>query len=145
MGVLSLRRKIQLLQPRLMDFMEETLNQLEEEIVKLNQEQLAEGQRSDGTLLPKYAPQTMFEKLAGGRTLLGERIALYDLGDFWNSMFVLASYGSIEFSAKDRKTDMLVEIYGEAIFGLSDIQKEALAELARPILYEKIINFLKSV
>ena len=144
MGVLSLRRKIQLLQPRLMDFVEETLNHLQEEIVKLNQEQLAEGQRSDGSKMPNYTPATKLIKAEKGTTLTGERISFLDRGDFWSSFWVKAESGKLLFDASDWKTEMLIKEYGSLIFGLSDIQKEALAELARPILYEKIINFLKS-
>ena len=143
MGVLSLKRKLGRLLPVLPTLVEETLNQLAPEIVKLNQEQLAEGQRSDGSKMPLYKPITKQRKQEEGRTLTGDRISLIDKGDFWKSFFVKAENGKLLFDATDRKTEELIKTYGELVFGLSGIQKEALAELAKPILYEKILKYLR--
>jgi hypothetical protein len=134
-----------------MEFVEETLNQLEEEIVKLNQEQLVETKFSDGSLLPYYSPITIERKKEEGTYISPNyRWALIDYGDFVDYMFSKANAGKLLIGSKDKKTQTILDMVDKEtgkskyVFGLSDTQKEYLAELARPILYEKIINFLKS-
>ena len=79
----------------------------------------------------------------GGRFLTGDYISLLDTGAFWSSFFISATGGKLMFDATDSKTQMLVQEYGGQIFGLTDKSKITLAELARPIMYEKITNFLR--
>lgn len=142
MGVLSFKRKLGRLLPVLPILVEETLNQLQEEIVKLNQEQLEIGQRSDGSKMPLYKPVTKQRKLEKGSILTGDRISLIDKGDFWNSFFVKAENGKLIFGATDWKTEDLIKTYGELVFGLAVEQRTELARLAKPILNKKILKYL---
>jgi len=122
---------------------EETLNQLSDEIITLNQQQLVEGTKADGTKTRQYSMVTKSLKSMGGRFLTGDYISLLDTGAFWSSFFISATGGKLMFDATDSKTQMLVQEYGGQVFGLTDKSNITLAELARPIMYEKIINFLR--
>jgi len=120
------------------------LDNLDEEIIKLIQEQLTEGKRGDGSTMPKYTTSTKQSKLKRGTILMGERIALIDTGEFWKSMFANIYDGSIIVDSKDWKRDMLVDRYGDEIFLISKTQMEYLASLVNPLLNAKIKQFLEN-
>lgn len=142
MGVKALSRKLQKLQPALTGLVLETLNELESEIVKLNQEQLKQGERYDGSKTGTYQEKTKKRKKAEGRILTGDHISLIDTGDFWKSFFFEARNGKMLFGATDPKTEMLVSTWGEKILGLSPESYQKLADLIKPVLKNKILNFL---
>lgn len=98
----------------LLEMIEDILNELEQDIVQMNREQLREGQKADESYLPPYSLNTTMN-----RETVGLLVALHDTGDFWNSFFSTASLGLLEIDAKDRKRDMLIEIWGEQILGLT--------------------------
>ncbi len=108
---------------------EEIINENEKQVVELIERQLSEGRRGDGTLLPLYKETTKLIKQQTGGILLGDRIALIDTGDFWESIFATAYKGSVEIDAKDWKRDELVARYDEEIFLLSKESLEELSEL----------------
>ena len=114
MTIRQYTEKIRLIRENLILWIEDILESLE--IVELVQEQLAEGKRGDGTLLPLYSSNTIQDKKERNAILLGSRIALIDTGEFWKSFFTTIYQGSIEIDAKDWKRDRLVERYGEEIF-----------------------------
>ena len=109
----------------------EVIYELEDEVTEANKSMLWEGKKSDGTNMPLYANK------AG-------RVRLYDEGFFYQGFFVKRT-GSfpIVIDSGDEKRNMLVERYGETIFGLDKI---ALAELAKdhilPAFIQKIKNEL---
>ena len=135
-------RKVQHVRTNLIPWCEEILKSLDKEIVKLIQEQLAEGKRGDDTLMPPYSYLTVQSRQEKGRPVKGERISLIDYGDFWSSMFTYIGQGMIEVSAKDWKESMLVERYGENIFLISKTQMQHLAGLVRPKLEAKITSYM---
>jgi hypothetical protein len=108
---------------------EAIINDNEKKVTELIQQQLSEGKRGDGTLLPMYKESTKIIKRERGTILLGDRIALIDTGEFWNSIFATAYKGSVEIDAKDWKRDELVARYDEEIFLLSKESLEELSEL----------------
>lgn len=92
-------------------------------LVKMEQDRLFEGARADGTVIePEYTLFTKRVKSANGQPT--DRVTLFDTGSFYNNMFVRKDGDSLIFSSSDSKTEELVEKYGEAIFGLTDYDKE---------------------
>lgn len=138
MNLLQYRNKTVSLKSNLIPWIEEILKGFDKEIVKLIQEQLTEGKRGDGTLMPPYSYLTKQSRAKAGNPVKGERISLIDYGDFWGSMFSYVGQGMIEVSSKDWKESMLVQEYGESIFLISKTQMQHLASLVRPKLDAKI-------
>jgi len=126
------------LRAELPQILERIVEQLEPEIIKAVQEQLAIGKRGDDTYLKKYSPLTIESKRKRNTIIMGERIALIDTGEFWNSMFLEVINGSFSVDSKDWKRDELVVRYGEEIFLVSDKQLEHIASLAYPLLKQEI-------
>lgn len=116
---------------------EEIINDNEKKVIELIQQQLSEGKRGDGTLLPMYKESTKIIKRERGTILLGDRIALIDTGEFWNSIFATAYKGSVEIDAKDWKRDELIARYDEEIFLLSKESLEELSELVHTELKKR--------
>ena len=110
---------------------------MNDEIVGLIHEQLQEGKRGDGTMLPLYKTPTIISKKERGTVIMGARIALIDTGDFWKSMFTDVGYNSLTIDAKDWKKDMLIERYGEAILYIDPKNQEYLSTLILPRLKAK--------
>ena len=108
---------------------EEIINENEKQVVELIERQLAEGRRGDGTLLPLYKETTKLIKRQTGGILLGDRIALIDTGEFWESIFATAYNGSVEIDAKDRKRDELIARYGDNVFLLAEDSLEEISKL----------------
>lgn len=110
----------------------EVVYDLEAEITEANKSMLWEGKKSDGSDMPPYARKS-------------GKIRLYDQGFFYQGFYVERT-GSfpIVLNSGDDKRDMLVERYGETIFGLDKI---ALAELVKdhilPTFIQKIKNELE--
>lgn len=138
------RLKIQAIRTNLIPWCEEILKGFDKEIVGLIQEQLAEGMRGDGTQMPRYSFLTKQSKLKRGTILMGDRIALIDTGEFWQSMFSYIGSGIIEVGAKDWKESTLIDRYKPEIFLISKKQMSHLADLVRPQLTAKIQSFLAS-
>lgn len=141
MNVSQYRQKIAGISQNLILWIEDILDSLD--IVELIQEQLSEGKRGDGSLLPLYSLNTIIDKKERNSILMGERIALIDTGEFWQSFFATIYQGTIEIDAKDWKRDRLVERYGEEIFMLSKSQMDYLASKVRPLLEAKINAYLQ--
>jgi len=124
----------------ILDLVEECLAELDKtgKVTELVKEQLGQGKRGDGTLMPRYSYLTLKEKQAKGRTIMSDRIALIDTGEFWQSFFTELGENFISIDAKDWKRDELVQRYGAEIFLISKPQMSELATLVRPILKRKI-------
>ena len=138
MNLLQYRNKTASLRANLIPWIEEILKGFDKEIVKLIQEQLTEGKRGDGTLMPPYSYLTVQSRKDAGRPVKGPRISLIEYGDFWQSMFSYVGQGMIEVGSKDWKESMLVKEYNPNIFLISKTQMQHLASLVRPKLDAKI-------
>ena len=111
----------------------------EKDIVELNREQLREGKRDDGTMLPDYSPASVafYGKIAGPMTLL-------DTGDFQDAFYIDDSSTAFEIRSSDDKESMLVKEYGANIFGLAQSQRQYMAEeIIKPNLVKSILNLFK--
>ncbi len=101
-------------------------------------EQLARGERGDGTKLPNYSPVSVakFGKPAGP-------IRLFDQGDFYQGVHVEADAQGIAIDDTDWKTPKLTEIYGDEILTL---QERSISELNEdvliPIFREGVLKYL---
>lgn len=106
----------------------EVVYDLEAEITEANKSMLWEGKKSDGSDMPPYARK------------IG-KIRLYDQGFFYQGFYVERT-GSfpIVINSGDDKRDMLVERYGETIFGLD---KTAIKELAKDHILPAFIKKIK--
>lgn len=106
------------------------LEQNSQKIVELNVEQLYEyGINSLGIRIDTYdpySPYTVRVKKEKGQPY--DRVTLRDTGDFHRSFEVVFDPASFYITATDNKTQMLVERYGERIFGLTTENKKELTE-----------------
>jgi hypothetical protein len=124
-------RKIQQDLPALIG---EVIEDNEREIAQMNVEQLQEGQRSDGSVLPNYSIASVqkFGKRPGPMTL-------ENTGAFYRGIRVRASKTFAEIIGTDPKTGMLEARYDLTIIGLSEDNTERLKfEILVPGLIDKI-------
>ena len=126
----------------LIQIIQDALNEEKEYILILQKQQLAKGEKADGTSTPRYSPKTIRVREVEGNPVKGERIALYDTGEFWNKMWVLAVNGELEIYSSDGKTEMLLATYGENVLGLTDDNIEQLFERVIPIIQDKMIQHI---
>lgn len=112
----------------------ETLDDYEPEIVAAIKEQLTYGKRGN-SYMPRYNPNTIIAKEKRGITLMTDRVALFEFGDFYASMYAEANGSMITIEAKDFKRDMLVARYTEEIFEISHEQWK--------VIYSKAENDFK--
>jgi hypothetical protein len=113
------------------------LNNKERFIVDLNQDQLLDGQRADGGLMPKYKGRKINRK--GGNTF-----DLYQEGDLHSRMFAQADKDKLLIGSNDWKAS----IYDEKDdsyhpFGLQDKNKVLLKDSMRSTIGNQIIKHLK--
>lgn len=95
----------------------EAMEQNEARIVYLNQTQLLEGKRKDGSSLGTYRPLTIQKRLEKGRQV--NFVDLFDDGNFQDNMKLIMRGRDYNIQSSDWKNDMLQDKYGESIFGLS--------------------------
>lgn len=126
----------------LIGIVQDALNEEKEYILILQKQQLAKGEKADGTSTPRYSPKTIRVREVEGNPVKGERIALYDTGEFWNKMWALAVNGELEIYSSDGKTEMLLATYGENVLGLTDENIEQLFERVIPIIQDKMIQHI---
>lgn len=109
----------------------EVVYELEDQITEANKSMLWEGKKSDGKSMPNYSK---FSNKTG-------KIRLYDQGFFYQGFFVERT-GSfpIVINSGDEKRDMLVERYGETIFGLD---KVAINELVKDHILPAFVKKIK--
>lgn len=127
----------------LVDILQKILNKHSKDITELNKKQLEKGEKSDGSFLRQYATSTIKIRQLEGNPVKGNLIALYDTGDFWRGFWSLAYDGKLELLSSDKKTNMLIEQYGEGIFGLTQDSFEQLYKIILPELRSEIYKFIK--
>lgn len=109
----------------------------EDAIIKLNQAQLYQGQRSTGKrITPRYSQVTIRYKRQVGQP--ADRVTLQDKGDFYDSMHVEFDSDSFQIVATDPKTGKLIAKYGAEILGLSKDSIEVLRQIIRPKLIRAV-------
>lgn len=133
-----------LVDDKLIEFLQDILEDESAFIVELNKKQLERGERSDGKFLRPYSESTKRIRALEGNPVKGELIALYDSGDFWNGFWSKAYDGKLELLSSDVKTNKLIAEYGEQIFGLTESNFKVLGDRIVPQLRTKIINYLKA-
>jgi hypothetical protein len=127
---------------KLIEFLQECLNEEEKFITQLNKTQLEKGIKADNKLMPDYSPRTINQRQIDGNPVKGKLIALYDTGEFWNAFWSEARDKKLIMGSDDWKTESLIAKYGETIFGLTDDSFKILGEKIMPNLRTKIIKFL---
>jgi len=143
MGFTELGRRLKILeQGKLIEIFQTVLNSYQKEIAQLNKQQLEKGIKADETLMKQYAISTVKIRQIEGNPVKGERIALFDTGDFWSKFWINAYNNELEFYSGDRKTEMLIAEYGESIFGLTTENFKKLGDLIMPTVTEKVQKFL---
>jgi hypothetical protein len=94
------------------DVIEET----EEDLVKINRDQLMRNENSDGEFLGEYK-SSAYAKMKIGRNQSGV-VDLFLRGDFQRSIFVQLNGREFFMNATDSKTDKLERKYGKKILGV---------------------------
>lgn len=122
----------------LFELTEEFFRENEPMLVAMNQGQLWEGKRADGTALPDYTPFTKRIKAEKGQPF--DRMTLKDTGDFYEGFFVKIDSTSktVVFSSKDEKTVELTTRYGRLVFGLSSQNKPVVQNRLKLFILGKI-------
>lgn len=90
--------------------------------------------------LGKYSSFTKARKKAKGQ--ISNRVTLRDTGAWYRSMFIDFKNSEIIVDATDIKTGPLTDIYGDAILGLADFEKEHFVDSILDPEIDKIINNL---
>jgi len=115
----------------------QTLVENEQHITDLNTQQLFQGERADGTIMPDYSfvSVNFFNKPPGP-------IKLYDTGDFYGGFKLGGSSFPMQIISTDSKSEELKSRYGKEIFGLTE---ENMAGLARVFIIPQIIKKLRQL
>lgn len=119
---------------QMLEVLRQIVRDNEKLIIDANRLQLMEGRGSSGELLePEYTEKTARKK--------GQRNPnLYDTGQFQNNFFLVDEAPLIIFSY-DEKASLLVQKYGEHIFGLTPDNAKELAKICR----EKYIEYQRKL
>jgi len=131
-SILGLLSTVETVERNLNDgfYTKKALEKNKEKIVELNVEQLYDyGINSLGIRIDTYdpySPYTIRVKKEKGQPY--DRVTLRDTGDFHKSFEVVFDPASFYITATDGKTQMLVERYGERIFGLTAENRKELTE-----------------
>src|SRR5688572_17420265 len=119
--------------PRMMkESFQEISSAVEDKVI----EQLARGERGDGSKLPNYSPVSVrvFGKTPGPMNL-------HDRGPFWNGVILEVHDAGVEVVGRDSKTEMLQLRYGDDIIELQEGSKDDIEqEHLKPTLESKIEN-----
>lgn len=152
MGAIALHRKLTKLNAELPKLIEESISELDNEIISIIQSQLFDSKIADGRLMPTYSPNTVaIKKERGGFISKTGRWALYNYGDFFNKMYAKVSNGKLLIGSNDEKMQMIEAMMlsrmGDnadvLMYGITNENKPFLAKAIAPILYKKITDFLK--
>lgn len=90
--------------------------------------------------LGTYSPVTKARKKAKGQ--ISNRVTLRDTGRWYASMFIDFKNSEIIVDATDVKTGELEDMFGEAILGLAEFEKEHFVDSVLDPEIDKILNNL---
>jgi hypothetical protein len=108
--------------------------------VDLNLKQLFSGKDVHGEpLKPEYSATTVAIKKAKGQPT--DRVTLKDEGDFYRSFFMVAQQFPVFFDARDAKTGLLAERYGD-LFGLDE---NSIREFNQDYLKEQLLQYYREL
>lgn len=115
---------------------------VEPDIVKMQQDRLFSGKRSDGTdIEPEYKFVTTDIKLRKGQPT--DRVTLKDTGDFYEGIFAETWDGKeVLIDSSDPKSGELKEKYGEGLFGITDDDSPELKEKSTGMLRKYVKEIL---
>jgi len=65
------------------------------------------------------------------------------MADFWKNFWTIAKEGRLIMYSSDTKTNMLIQEYGESIFGLTETNFKKLGDIIMPELNKSITKYLK--
>ena len=117
----------------------ESVIENQNEATDLNNQQLFQGERADGSSLPDYSwvSVNFFNKPEGP-------IRLFDTGDFYKGFIFANTTFPLSITSTDSKTDDLRSRYGAEIFGLNN---ENLAGFAKvfvlPSVGKRLRNYIR--
>ena len=120
------------------DIMAEAFKNLAPLIEDLNIQQLARGERADGSILPDYSPvSVLFYGKPPGPMILRDR------GDYWRGIQLVVNSNGMELIGTAHKSGMLALRYGDEVIGLQDdaidqVSHDYLPEEITPILEKKL-------
>lgn len=111
-------------------YTKKALEQNRQKVIELNVEQLYDyGINSLGIRIDTYDPYSPYTvRIKKEKEQPYDRVTLRDTGDFHRSFGVVFDPTSFYITATDSKTQMLVERYGERIFGLTAENRKELTE-----------------
>ena len=99
-----------------------------------------QGTDGDGNLIGHYAKGTLASKKANNQKT--SFITLRDTGHWYNAMYLESKNGEYLIDSSDRKTAMLIEIYGDSILDLTIQQQEYLvSQVIEPELQKLLDEF----
>lgn len=113
--------------------MEETAS----DATKAQRDQLYQGLKSDGNLLPDYSIRSIvqYNKPAGP-------IKLYDTGDFYRGILIDVRGDLFVMESADSKSSMLQNRYGSEILGLGLTAKQSWIVSLEPAFIKQIKSYL---
>lgn len=120
--------------------LEISMSDTAEDFVRIQREQMSDGERRDGepifnvrTGSEFYSPS--YAKYKGKNS----PIDLKDMGDFQDGIFTTPEKGGLKVDSDDSKSSKLKENYGQEIFGLN----EQSLSVYRPIAQTRLIGNIK--
>jgi len=113
----------------------------ESDIIKINQDQLKEAKKSDGTTTKAYKPRYLAYKMTLPTYTASPNADLFNKGDSYKGMFVKVLDDGIEIGTTS-KEKQLESRDGKEIFGIIDENKKKLGEVWTPKLVESMKRFI---
>lgn len=132
MTIIGLSKRIDKLNTDLV--IEKSFDATAEDLAQVNRERMLDGKKADGSDMPNYSfvSQTVYG-------YPDAPIKLKDTGDFQRSIVVTLIGNELVTESTDEKNEMLLERYGEDIFGTYGVYKrDYLENSLRPELNKQI-------
>lgn len=102
------------------DVIQESIDDTKQALVRLQKLQMLFGERSDGKKIGKYRSIPYAIRKQTINPLAGfKQVDLRLTGDFHSGLFADVRDDKVVFDSLDSKTDILLDKYGEKIFGLN--------------------------
>jgi hypothetical protein len=126
------------------DVIQESIDDTKQALVRLQKLQMLFGERSDGKKIGKYRSIPYAVRKQAQNPLAGfKQVDLRLHGDFHGGLFADVRDDKVVFDSLDSKTEILVEKYGEKIFGLN--KKNAVEYSQNHLAPVAVNNFKKQI